>query len=344
MRTWYGMRKQRRRGPTVRRPTSAEGRGNGECQEPSLLVTWESESRAIAGETTSWSTETGGDLFGLVTPMPVVLLATRVGPNAVRETAHFKLDIEYLRSLSDLLAGDWGLRYLGDWHSHHRLGLPAPSAGDRERIRRVASRNGFPVMAEVIATIERGRVRSPAVELHPWTYMDRQALPRSADLLVLPGCSPVREALYARGHLPEQELGRWTQAPSPRTPSGDAPPGLEAAVASTMAAMASCLLAHARRVLQDEAGNDVEEHGGGFGTILAAPVDSTCLVGIAVGREWPCQILEVHWIDRSRRRSDALELPSPPNLLVPEEVVALYRRVCSLKAGGGEADVDSTSA
>src|SRR5206468_1852433 len=107
------------------------------------LVIWESELRAIAAETSAWSVETGGDLFGRWRDVPMIQLATKAGPNALRDTAHFRLDVDYLRVLSETLASYWSLRYFGDWHSHHRLGLSSPSGGDRKRILRVASRNQF---------------------------------------------------------------------------------------------------------------------------------------------------------------------------------------------------------
>jgi hypothetical protein len=119
-----------------------------------VLTTWESELRAIAVETAAWTIETGGDLFGRWQGTPVVFLATKAGPKAQRSTAHFRLDVDYLRELSEPLAEDWSLRYFGDWHSHHRLGLLEPSSGDRRRIRQLGQRNQFSGMAEIIVTTE----------------------------------------------------------------------------------------------------------------------------------------------------------------------------------------------
>ena len=77
-----------------------------------VLLTWESELRAIAAEASAWSIETGGDLFGRWKTRPrIILLATKAGPNAERSNAHFRLDVEYLRELSETLATDWALRY-----------------------------------------------------------------------------------------------------------------------------------------------------------------------------------------------------------------------------------------
>ena len=133
------------------------------------LIIWESELRAIAVETSAWTIETGGDLFGRWQTSPVVLLATKAGPKAQRSNAHFRLDVDYLRQLSEPLAIQWALRYFGDWHSHHRLGLVEPSSGDRRRIRQLGNRNQFPGMAEIIVTTE-GSQHEPIVRLHPWFY------------------------------------------------------------------------------------------------------------------------------------------------------------------------------
>ena len=65
------------------------------------LVTWESELRAMASEASAWSIETGGDLFGRWQDIPTLFLATKAGPNAKRDHAHFRLDVAYLRGLSE---------------------------------------------------------------------------------------------------------------------------------------------------------------------------------------------------------------------------------------------------
>ena len=139
---------------------------------------------------------------------PVVFLATKAGPNAQRSNAHFGLDVEYLRQLSEPLATQWALRYFGDWHSHHRLGLLEPSSGDRRRIRQLGNRNQFPGMAEIIVTTE-GLQHRPIVRLHPWFYdLSVEGDPAPMATKVLPGCSPIRQALIARGNLPEQSPAR----------------------------------------------------------------------------------------------------------------------------------------
>jgi hypothetical protein len=170
------------------------------------LITWESELRAIAAEASAWTVETGGDLFGRWQANPTAFLATRAGPKAQRSNAHFRLDVDYLRQLSEPLAAQWALRYFGDWHSHPRLGFSAPSSGDRKRIRQLGNRNEFPSMVEIIVTTE-GSQRDPVVRIHPWFYdLFVEGEPTALRVKVHPGCSPIRQALIARGELAEQTL------------------------------------------------------------------------------------------------------------------------------------------
>ena len=182
-----------------------------------LLLIWESELRAIAAEASAWSIETGGDLFGRWNEAPTILLATKAGPNAERNNAHFRLDVDYLRQLSGILADDWALRYFGDWHSHHRLGLASPSGGDQKRILGLAARNQFTAMAEIIVTLEDTR-GEPLVRIHPWLYdlSMRNDGPLPLRLNVLPGLSPIRQALITRRVLPEQNLSAWEKVPVQR--------------------------------------------------------------------------------------------------------------------------------
>lgn len=41
----------------------------------------------------------------------------------------------YLQSVGDILNSDYGLQHIGEWHSHHRLGLDHPSGHDAQTIR-----------------------------------------------------------------------------------------------------------------------------------------------------------------------------------------------------------------
>ena len=76
--------------------------------------------------------ETGGQLFGFWTAagVPVVLYAIGPGTRANHQVAFFNQDIEYLTKVGGVLASQYGLQHIGEWHSHHQLGLAHPSGHD----------------------------------------------------------------------------------------------------------------------------------------------------------------------------------------------------------------------
>ena len=76
--------------------------------------------------------ETGGQLFGYWTAagVPVVLFAIGPGPLANHQVAFFNQDVEYLTKVGSMLVERYGLQHVGEWHSHHQLGLAHPSGHD----------------------------------------------------------------------------------------------------------------------------------------------------------------------------------------------------------------------
>lgn len=236
-----------------------------------LLLIWESELRAIAAEASAWSIETGGDLFGRWNEAPTILLATKAGPNAQRDDTHFRLDVDYLRQLSGVLAKEWELRYFGDWHSHHRLRLSSPSGGDQKRILGLAARNQFTAMSEIIVTLEDTR-GEPLVRIHPWLYdlSARSDGPMPLRLKVLPGLSPIRQALISRKAFPEQNFSMWEKVQTHRIRIGSevAAPTLEATSDVDSVTREKTLMQLAE-ALQSESGDDIEHHITGFGSILS---------------------------------------------------------------------------
>jgi transcriptional regulator with XRE-family HTH domain len=300
-----------------------------------LLLIWESELRAIATEASAWSIETGGDLFGRWNEAPTIFLATKAGPNAERNNAHFRLDINYLRQLSGILANDWALRYFGDWHSHHRLGLSSPSRGDQERILRLAARNQFTAMAEIIVTLENTR-GEPFVRIHPWLYdlSMRNDGPLPLRLKVLPGLSPIRQALITRNVLPEQNLSGWEKVPLQRLRIGSdvAAPALEAP-SEVDSATRERVLQQLAEALQNESGDDVEHHITGFGSILVTRLKGAEYLAFALGAAWPMAVLDVHCMNRMSGTTEPLK--KSVNLVAADipGIVRVYQAVKISKAG-----------
>lgn len=76
--------------------------------------------------------ETGGQLFGYWTEdgAPVVMYAIGPGPKANHQITFFNQDVDYLVAIGRLIKERYGLHHIGEWHSHHRLGLAKPSGHD----------------------------------------------------------------------------------------------------------------------------------------------------------------------------------------------------------------------
>jgi len=305
-----------------------------------VLVTWESELRAIAAEASAWSIETGGDLFGRWNEAPIILLATRAGPNAERNNAHFRLDVEYLRQLSETLATDWALRYFGDWHSHHRLGLSSPSGGDQKRIHSIAGQNQFTAMAEIIVTLEDTR-GEPIIRIHPWLYDTSNAKsgPLPLRLKVLPGISPIRQALLARRVFPEQELFAWEKVSLQRIRIGGeaSSPTLETP-SDVDSTTREKTLSHLAEALGKVSGDDVEHHSTGFGSIMVAKLQGSDYLAIALGSSWPIPVLDVH---RMNRASGSTQPLTKPVGVVAADIPGIVKIFQSAKANQeGDSDVD----
>ena len=305
-----------------------------------VLLTWESELRAIAAEASAWSIETGGDLFGRWNEAPTILFASKAGPNAERNNAHFRLDVDYLRQLSGILADDWALRYFGDWHSHHRLGLSSPSGGDQKRIVGLAGRNQFTTMAEIIVTLEDTR-GEPLVRIHPWLYdlSARNDGPLPLRLKVLPGLSPIRQALITRKVLPEQNLSAWEKVPVQRIRIGSdvAPPTLEP-TSDVDSATREKVIVQLAEALQSESGDDVEHHITGFGSILVARLKGSEYLAFALGAPWPMAVLDVHRMNRTSGTTEALTKPA--NLVAADipGIVKVYQSANASKKGSDHVD------
>lgn len=76
--------------------------------------------------------ETGGQLFGYWTKegTAVVLYAIGPGERANHQRAFFNQDMGYLVEIGRTLHDRYGLCHIGEWHSHHTLGLAHPSGHD----------------------------------------------------------------------------------------------------------------------------------------------------------------------------------------------------------------------
>ena len=100
--------------------------------------------------------ETGGDLFGLWKNENIVVIQHFIGPGkqCSRTTTSFHQDIDYLHKVGSLITTEEGLCNVGEWHSHHQIGMPEPSGPDRRTVFSNMPHLGLERFVLFIATIE----------------------------------------------------------------------------------------------------------------------------------------------------------------------------------------------
>jgi hypothetical protein len=298
------------------------------------VAIYESELQAIGVESTSWDTETGGDLFGIWNEQPIVYLATNTGPNSVREAAHFKLDVDYLIKLSDELNNKWGLRYFGDWHSHHRLGLETPSSGDKSRLARIASKNNFNQMAEIIVTFPNHYHRNKQVNIHSYLYVAfPNAICTNISLTVIKGISPIREALLSSTSLAEQNLGSFSSFPIQQIVAQiDSRQLINDPMNVFLSHVGNRILSNALAELERYSSKKIEYYQKSFGYILVIPIDENTNVAFAIDKYWPYKVLQADWIDRSCGKAEEIPLPiDTASLINIQGMNDIYSKIIKLK-------------
>lgn len=298
------------------------------------VAIYESELQAIGVESTSWKTETGGDLFGIWNEQPIVYLATNTGPNSVRETAHFKLDVDYLIKLSGELNDKWGLRYFGDWHSHHRLGLEAPSSGDQSRIGRIGSKNNFDKMAEIIVTLPHDYHNTRGIRIHSYLYENfPDTVCTKISITIIKGISPIREALIASSSLMEQKLESFFLFPIKHINASVTTSVFDENPTDYLSnKVGNKILSNALLELENYSSKKIEFYQKPFGYILVVPVDENTNVAFAVDKIWPYKVLQVDWIDRSCNKAEEIPLSTDTaSLINTKGMKDIYMKIKELK-------------
>ncbi len=175
---------------------------------------YEEELDRIAGWVEEYpNLETGGDLFGFWTHSgaPVVQYVLGPGPGSRRDSVSFSQDTEYLIKAGEILRSKHGLQYIGEWHSHHQMGLAQPSGGDSNTVILALQRYNFPRFLLCIANIRpnSGMMKKWNVNVGCFLYSSHQANYQAGAWVVLPGESPIRSNLKGRN-----ELNRINSRPS----------------------------------------------------------------------------------------------------------------------------------
>lgn len=101
--------------------------------------------------------ETGGQLFGFWTSTgtPVVTYVIGPGPRARHNHTSFIQDQDYLQTIGRELHRRYRLQHVGEWHSHHQLGLAHPSGGDVNTMQYGVGKPGFPRLLLCIGNCTR---------------------------------------------------------------------------------------------------------------------------------------------------------------------------------------------
>ena len=135
--------------------------------------------------------ETGGDLFGFWTNSGAPVVSYVIGPGRYSRHcyASFYQDAEWLHDAGTGLYDRHGLQHIGEWHSHHQLGLNQPSAGDIRTVVRGMEAKNWSKFVLMIATRD-ARPGSPVVQSYYLVNPDGDYKPLRPR--VLPGGSPFR--------------------------------------------------------------------------------------------------------------------------------------------------------
>ena len=150
--------------------------------------------------------ETGGNLFGYWTNhgAPVVHLATGPGPNARHEATAFFQDERFLLECGDSLFRRFALQHVGEWHSHHRIGLREPSGGDVATVHSGMRQHRLDRFLLVIANIEARAEVSAGF----FGFQGLNAQPTPLEAITLDGRSPLISALPPSTLPPEERPPR----------------------------------------------------------------------------------------------------------------------------------------
>lgn len=112
--------------------------------------------------------ETGGQLFGFwtATGVPVVAYVIGPGPHAQHNPTSFIQDQDYLQKVGRELHRKYRLQHIGEWHSHHQLGLAHPSGGDVGTMEYGVGKPGFPRLLLCIGNCTRTKATVNAFNFH----------------------------------------------------------------------------------------------------------------------------------------------------------------------------------
>ncbi|KWW26262.1 MAG: hypothetical protein F082_83 [bacterium F082] len=152
--------------------------------------------------------ETGGQLFGYWTSagVPVVLYAIGPGDNANHQPTFFNQDLDYLETVGEILVHEFGLQHIGEWHSHHQLGLAYPSGHDAHTIYDNMLRHNLRWFLLCI-----GNCTNTTSTINAFNFVESTSCYQESQWEVLPMESPFRKVI-------DRRLKRILRHPYTKTP------------------------------------------------------------------------------------------------------------------------------
>ena len=136
--------------------------------------------------------ETGGDLFGLWTTgagpglEPVIHVVLGPGDGCRRTSVSFFQSIPYLKKVGYLLTQKYMLGHIGEWHSHHQLGLFQPSGGDSSTVTNNYPRGAYGFILIIVNIVPGG------VKISPYLYSEGSSRYKVGRVEPIAGESPFR--------------------------------------------------------------------------------------------------------------------------------------------------------
>ena len=180
--------------------------GNSRQNPQFKTLIYEQELDRIAGWVEEYpNLETGGDLFGFWTHSggPVIQFVLGPGPNSQHNPTSFYQEKEFLIKAGEFLRTRHGLQHIGEWHSHHQMGLAQPSSGDCRTVLRALETYEFPRFLLCIANLRNASQPTYGgdwtVNIGSFLFHRSRTTYENGQWVVLPGESPIRSESKARG-------------------------------------------------------------------------------------------------------------------------------------------------
>ena len=188
-------------------------------KESHKALIYNEEAKRIAKLTLQYpSIETGGSLFGYWThsKSPIVSLASGPGRGSRHNHTSFYQNETYLHDMGTELYDQHGMQHIGEWHSHHRLGLNQPSEGDVNTIRLGMRQKGWSHFLLLITTIKNPK--EGLVLENFFLFSEPEVVPEPLRIVLLAGSSPFRIPEYDKREEPCKMLPKLAWQLGPFTP------------------------------------------------------------------------------------------------------------------------------